>query len=224
MTCQPPESMSYKPQAFGFLILTGVLLGRPPVSLIWSLYFSVKQGLDVPTRAAYSHSASVGRRTVTPFFCDKIRQNAMMSAKGTPSTGNFGPLLSDGFLPHHRREDLLRDRDLRHGERLGQNDFVREFVLIAALVKRGRLGETGRPATRCTSSSASIVNPEQNGFQRRAGERLICEQASSPDTSRAAGSYLVIVIHFFPSFSEVFPVRASRSLIARVMNVDGLYG
>ena len=83
----------------GFLLRTGVVLGLLPVSLRWSLYFSVKQGLDVPTRAAYSHSASVGRRTVTPFFCDRIRQNRWMSARATRSTGNFAPLLSEGFVP-----------------------------------------------------------------------------------------------------------------------------
>src|ERR1700678_397749 len=91
--------MSYRPQALGFLVRTGVVLGGPPVSLTSSLYFSLKQGLDVPTRAAYSHSASVGRRTVTPFFRETIRQNSSISLKGTRSTGNRAPLLWEGFLP-----------------------------------------------------------------------------------------------------------------------------
>src|SRR5262245_12766361 len=91
--------MSYKPQALGFLLRTGVVSGRPPVSLICPSYFPVRQGLDVPTRAAYSHSASVGRRTATPSGRETLRQNSWMSAKGTYSTGNRAPLLRDGFLP-----------------------------------------------------------------------------------------------------------------------------
>src|SRR4051812_23636877 len=90
--------MSYRPQALGALLLTGVVWDLPPVALAWSLYFSLGQGFDVPTRVAYSHSASVGRRTVTPFFCDRIRQNSTMSAKGTRSTGSRVPLFCDGFF------------------------------------------------------------------------------------------------------------------------------
>src|SRR5436190_23870001 len=61
-------AMSYSPQELGFLDLTfsGALKPVVPV-LFWSLYFSGNPGLDVPTRAAYSHSASVGRRTVFSF-------------------------------------------------------------------------------------------------------------------------------------------------------------
>src|SRR4051812_31726082 len=91
--------MSYRPQALGALLRTGVACDRPPVVLTWSRYFSLRQGLDVPTRAAYSHSASVGRRTVRPFFRDRIRQNSATSAKAARSTGSRGPLLTDGFLP-----------------------------------------------------------------------------------------------------------------------------
>src|SRR5262245_18662845 len=58
-------AMSYSPQALGFfdLIFSGALNPVVPV-LFCSAYFSGNVGLDVPTRAAYSHSASVGRRTV----------------------------------------------------------------------------------------------------------------------------------------------------------------
>src|SRR5438445_11988623 len=62
-------AMSYSPQALGFLDLTvsGALNPLGPV-LFWSLYFCANPGLDVPTRAPYSHSASVGGRTFFPFF------------------------------------------------------------------------------------------------------------------------------------------------------------
>ena len=58
-------AISYSPQALGFFGLTfsGALNPSVPV-LFWSLNFSGNPGLDVPTRAAYSHSASVRGRTV----------------------------------------------------------------------------------------------------------------------------------------------------------------
>src|SRR5438093_13097720 len=57
-------AMSYSPQALGFLDLTlsGALNPLGPV-LFWSWYLVANPGFEVPTRAAYSTSASVGRRT-----------------------------------------------------------------------------------------------------------------------------------------------------------------
>ena len=52
----------YRSQALGFAVFTGQLrMAGPscvsaPMLLTWSLYFSPKHGLEVPTRPAYSHS------------------------------------------------------------------------------------------------------------------------------------------------------------------------
>src|SRR5262245_64787042 len=92
--------MSYSPQAFGFLDLTfsGDLKPSGPL-LFWSLYFSANAGLEVPTRAAYSHSAEVGRRTFLPFFFDRMSQNFSMSLNVGFWTGSCGSLTRLGFLP-----------------------------------------------------------------------------------------------------------------------------
>src|SRR5262249_40181800 len=92
--------MSYSPQALGPLDLTrhGALKPLGPV-LFCSLYLAANPGLEVPTRAAYSHSASVGRRTVSPFFFETIRQNLSMSAKRGFCTGNCGSFTELGLLP-----------------------------------------------------------------------------------------------------------------------------
>ncbi len=164
--------MSYRPQALGFLLRTGVALGLLPVSLRWSLYFSVKQGLDVPTRAAYSHSASVGRRTVTPFFSDRIRQNRWMSASATRSTGNFAPLLSEGFCAHHGLVDLLGDGNLRHVERPGQDDLVRVFVLIASLIERGTRQKPAGGQEDALERQL-VIDLERERLPGRRGERSI---------------------------------------------------
>src|SRR5262249_52142018 len=92
--------MSYSPQAFAFLDLTSSGLLKPSGPLLfWSLYFSAKAGLEVPTRAAYSHSAEVGRRTVLPFFADRTSQNFLTSLNVGFCTGSRGPLTRLGFLP-----------------------------------------------------------------------------------------------------------------------------
>src|SRR5262245_51212045 len=93
-------AMSYSPQALGFLDLTfkGALNPIVPV-LFWSLYFSGKPGLDVPTRAAYSHSASLGRRTVFLFLSDRIAQNLLMSARRGFCTGNCVSFTVLGMVP-----------------------------------------------------------------------------------------------------------------------------
>src|SRR5262249_29726116 len=93
-------AMSYSPQALAFLDLTfrGDLKPSGPL-LFWSLYFSAKPGLEVPTRAAYSHSAEVGRRTFLPFFFDRRSQNFLTSANVGFCTGSCGPLTRLGFLP-----------------------------------------------------------------------------------------------------------------------------
>src|SRR5262245_24575290 len=93
-------AMSYSPQALGFFDLTfrGTLNPMVPV-LFWSLYFSGNPGLDVPTRAAYSHSASVGRRTVFLFFSDRMAQNLLMSVKRGFCTGSCGSFTVLGLLP-----------------------------------------------------------------------------------------------------------------------------
>src|SRR5215469_3137654 len=93
-------AMSYSPQALGFLDLTfsGALNPVVPV-LFWSLNFSGKPGLDVPTRAAYSHSASLGRRTVFLFLSDRMSQNFLMSAKRGFCTGSRGSFTVLGLLP-----------------------------------------------------------------------------------------------------------------------------
>src|SRR5258706_15462261 len=69
-------AMSYSPHALGFLdrTVSGALNPLDPV-LFWSWYFAANPGLDVPTRAAYSHSASVGSRTFRPFFSETMSQN-----------------------------------------------------------------------------------------------------------------------------------------------------
>ena len=92
--------MSYSPQAFGFRDLTfrGDLKPSGPL-LFWSLYFSANPGLDVPTRAAYSHSASVGKRTLRRFLSDRIWQNFWISAKGGSCTGSCGSFTVLGLLP-----------------------------------------------------------------------------------------------------------------------------
>src|SRR5262249_7978162 len=93
VTSHQQLAMSYSPQALGFLAFTvsGALNPAVPV-LFWSLYLSGNPGLDVPTRAAYSHSASVGRRTVFLFFSDRMAQNLLMSAKRGFCTGSCGSL------------------------------------------------------------------------------------------------------------------------------------
>src|SRR6516162_3262729 len=93
-------AMSYSPQAFAFLDLTfrGDLKPSGPL-LFWSLYFSANAGLEVPTRAAYSHSAEVGRRTFLPFCFDTISQNLSMSLNAGFCTGSRGSLTRLGFLP-----------------------------------------------------------------------------------------------------------------------------
>src|SRR5262245_19569498 len=92
--------MSYSPQAFGFLDLTfsGDLKPSGPL-LFWSWYFSANAGLDVPTRAAYSHSAEVGRRTFLPFFSDTMSQNFWMSLNVGFCTGSCGSFTRLGFFP-----------------------------------------------------------------------------------------------------------------------------
>src|SRR5262245_45639581 len=92
--------MSYSPQAFAFLDLTlsGALKPAGPL-LFWSLYFSANPGPDVPTRAAYSHSAEVGRRTFLPFLPDRMSQNFWMSLNVGFCTGSCGSLTRLGFLP-----------------------------------------------------------------------------------------------------------------------------
>src|SRR5438034_9035514 len=92
--------MSYSPQALGFLDLTvkGDLKPLGPL-LFWSLYFSAKPGLEVPTRAAYSHSAAVGKRTFLPFFSERISVNFLMSANVGFCTGSWGSLTMLGLLP-----------------------------------------------------------------------------------------------------------------------------
>src|SRR5215468_8853511 len=93
-------AMSYSPQALAFLDLTlsGDLKPSGPL-LFWSLYFSAKAGLEVPTRAAYSHSAEVGRRTFLPFFSDRMSQNCSTSLNVGFCTGSCASLTVLGFLP-----------------------------------------------------------------------------------------------------------------------------
>src|SRR5579872_457262 len=63
--------MSYRPQAFGAFPFTGGADLRPSFrSVPWFRYFSGKPGFDVPTRAAYSHSAAEGSRTRRPVLAD----------------------------------------------------------------------------------------------------------------------------------------------------------
>src|SRR5262245_5155659 len=93
-------AMSYTSQGLGFLDLTGKGALKPLGPLLFcSLYFSGKPGLDVPTRAAYSHSASVGRRTLLPFFSVRMLQNLSMSAKRGFCTGSLGSLVVLGLFP-----------------------------------------------------------------------------------------------------------------------------
>src|SRR5262249_46380188 len=93
-------AMSYSPQALGFLDFTfsGALKPSVPV-LFCSLYFSGNPGSEVPTRAAYSHSASVGGLTFLPFFSDSIWQNLLISAKVGFCTGSCGSMAVLGLLP-----------------------------------------------------------------------------------------------------------------------------
>src|SRR4029079_6048839 len=71
--------MSNSPHAFGFFVATGC--GRSPeFSRVHAYSPSARASLPklyavvVPARAAYSHSASVGRRYVLPVFADSQRQ------------------------------------------------------------------------------------------------------------------------------------------------------
>ena len=64
-----------------------------------------------------------------------------MSANGTCSTGNLGPLLRDGFRAHHGLEHLLGDGRLGHEEGAGEHDLVRVLVLVPPLVERRALQE-----------------------------------------------------------------------------------
>src|SRR6516164_761995 len=92
--------MSYRPQALGFFDRTGNGDLKPLGPLLfWSRYFSAKAGLEVPTRAAYSHSAEVGRRTFLPFFFDRMWQNFSTSLNVGFCTGSCGSLTRLGFLP-----------------------------------------------------------------------------------------------------------------------------
>src|SRR5262245_41340300 len=92
-------TMSYIPQALGFFDLTGKGALKPLLPLLfWSLYLSARPGFDVPTRAAYSHSADVGRRTFLPFFSDRMAQNLSMSLKVGFWTGSCGSLTTLGLL------------------------------------------------------------------------------------------------------------------------------
>src|SRR5262249_9273288 len=93
-------AMSYSPQALAFFDLTlrGDLKPSWPL-LFWSWYFSAKAGPEVPTRAAYSHSAEVGSRTFLPFFSDRMSQNFWISLNVGFCTGSCGSLTRLGFLP-----------------------------------------------------------------------------------------------------------------------------
>src|SRR5215831_20699155 len=93
VTSHQQLAMSYSPQAFAFLDLTfkGDLKPSGPL-LFWSLYFSGNPGSETPTRAAYSHSAEVGRRTFRPFFSDRMAQNFSMSGNVGFCTGSCGSL------------------------------------------------------------------------------------------------------------------------------------
>src|SRR5262245_60179572 len=84
-------AMSYSPQALGFFDFTSTGALSPSAPLLFcSLNFSANPGLEVPTRAAYSHSASVGRRTTHLFRSDSSAQNLLTSAKGGFCTGSCG--------------------------------------------------------------------------------------------------------------------------------------
>src|SRR5262249_9364239 len=93
-------AMSYSPQALAFfdLTLSGDLNPLGPL-LFWSLYFSAKPGPQVPTRAAYSHSAEVGRRTFLPCLFERVSQHFSMSLNVGFCTGRSGSLTRLGFLP-----------------------------------------------------------------------------------------------------------------------------
>src|SRR5947209_277272 len=102
--------MSYRPQALGFLAPTG---GSYPLELPLnqqnSLMSSVgkENGVVVPARQGYSHSASLGRRTTSSapssFRCLNssvaLRQNSTASVQLTISTELRGPVHLLGFLP-----------------------------------------------------------------------------------------------------------------------------
>src|SRR6516225_9973824 len=92
--------MSYSPQALAFFDLTGSGDLKPAGPLLfWSWYFSANAGLEVPTRAAYSHSAVVGRRTFLPFVLDRISQHFSTSLNVGFWTGSCGFLTRLGFFP-----------------------------------------------------------------------------------------------------------------------------
>src|SRR5262245_25551445 len=92
--------MSYSPHALGFFDLTFSGSLKPLVPLLFcSLYFSPNGGLEVPTRAAYSHSAEVGRRTFLSFFFERASQNFWTSLNVGFCTGSCGSFTRLGFLP-----------------------------------------------------------------------------------------------------------------------------
>ena len=96
--------MSYRPQALALFLPTGCVF--LPLFLLYQAYgpkpLSASPKLNrvfLPARHAYSHSASVGRRTALPVFLDRALQNSTASFHDTCSTGLVRPENLLGFFP-----------------------------------------------------------------------------------------------------------------------------
>src|ERR1700755_1236728 len=116
--------MSYRPKAFGLFCPTGcvwlpllvisssydelpnrgtlsISIWRRPELIAYQAIVS-RSPADapvVPARAAYSHSASLGRRYSRPVIRDNLRQNSVALSHVTCSTGRLLPMNFAGFVP-----------------------------------------------------------------------------------------------------------------------------
>src|SRR5574340_1058892 len=99
--------MSYNPRPLGCFCPEA--WAPPPALALYQAYFPSSASLLVPEyfsffpplRAAYSHSASVGRRYFFPVLAFNLPMNAWISFQPTCSTGHFSPqfLKNEGLLP-----------------------------------------------------------------------------------------------------------------------------
>src|SRR3989338_769304 len=101
--------MSYKPQALGCLVATGLVVlpllpagfANPPYQPTLSRSPLPQYSCCAPARQAYSHSASLGRRYFFPVLALSASINAWASSQLTCSTGQLSPQLPNllGLLP-----------------------------------------------------------------------------------------------------------------------------
>src|SRR5262245_38661325 len=92
--------MSYRPHALGFFLPTGCVSSSEFSAYQATSLSESGNGVDDPARAAYSHSASVGRRYRYPSFRSfKRLMKSWASSLLTVSTGRSPPLIVLGLEP-----------------------------------------------------------------------------------------------------------------------------